>query len=179
MLSQLWRCSWSSADRRCSNYIWVINNSIAYKGVTYTRGFTVVVFQNIFISAPEALHIVMLIYTQYLEIFWLSGKLVFKCSSFTLNPSDAYHTLVITYYQLCKMQLTRMASMVTCSSFTIDTCDLPIFFHKDHLNSTCFSVNIKLFRHAMSIVYGIFQTKFCPQILSTCHEKCSTQYFID
>ena len=25
-----WRCSWSSADRRCSNYIWVINNFIAY-----------------------------------------------------------------------------------------------------------------------------------------------------
>ena len=25
-----WRCSWSSADRRCSNYIWVINNLIAY-----------------------------------------------------------------------------------------------------------------------------------------------------
>ena len=27
-----WRCSWSSADRRCSNYIWVINNLIAYRG---------------------------------------------------------------------------------------------------------------------------------------------------
>ena len=26
MLSQEWRCSWSSADRRCSNYTWVINN---------------------------------------------------------------------------------------------------------------------------------------------------------
>ena len=25
-----WRCCWSSADRRCSNYIWVINNLIAY-----------------------------------------------------------------------------------------------------------------------------------------------------
>ena len=25
-LSWEWRCSWSSADRRCSNYIWVINN---------------------------------------------------------------------------------------------------------------------------------------------------------
>ena len=25
-----WRCSWSSADRRCSNYIWVINNFIFY-----------------------------------------------------------------------------------------------------------------------------------------------------
>ena len=25
VLSREWRCSWSSADRRCSNYIWVIN----------------------------------------------------------------------------------------------------------------------------------------------------------
>ena len=25
-----WRCSWSSAHRWCSNYIWVINNYIAY-----------------------------------------------------------------------------------------------------------------------------------------------------
>ena len=29
-LSREWRCSWSSADRRCSNYIWVINKFIAY-----------------------------------------------------------------------------------------------------------------------------------------------------
>ena len=42
MLSWEWRCSWSSTDRRCSNYIWVINNFIAYKGATYIRGFTVV-----------------------------------------------------------------------------------------------------------------------------------------
>ena len=41
VLSWEWRCSWSSADRRCSNYIWVINNFIAYKGGTYIRGFTV------------------------------------------------------------------------------------------------------------------------------------------
>ena len=27
--SREWRCSWSSADRRCSNYIWVIDNFIA------------------------------------------------------------------------------------------------------------------------------------------------------
>ena len=32
VLSWEWRCSWSSADRLCSNYIWVINNLIAYKG---------------------------------------------------------------------------------------------------------------------------------------------------
>ena len=42
VLSWKWRCSWSSADRRCSNYIWVINNFIAYWGATYIRGFTVV-----------------------------------------------------------------------------------------------------------------------------------------
>ena len=41
LLSQVWRCSWSSAGRRCSNYIWVINSFIAYWGETYIRGFTV------------------------------------------------------------------------------------------------------------------------------------------
>ena len=41
MSSQEWRCSWSSADRRCSNYIWVNDNFIAYWGSTYIRDFTV------------------------------------------------------------------------------------------------------------------------------------------
>ena len=36
-----WRCSWSSADRRCSNYIWVIKNFIAYSSTAYTRDLTV------------------------------------------------------------------------------------------------------------------------------------------
>ena len=35
------RCIGSSADRRCSNYIWVIDNFIAYQGATYIRGSTV------------------------------------------------------------------------------------------------------------------------------------------
>ena len=30
VLSRGWSCSWSRADRRCSNYIWVINNFVAY-----------------------------------------------------------------------------------------------------------------------------------------------------
>ena len=41
MSSREWRCSWSSADRRCSNYIWVIDNFIAYLCASYIRGFTV------------------------------------------------------------------------------------------------------------------------------------------
>ena len=46
MLSREWRCSWSSADRRCSNYIWVTDNFIAYQGAAYVRGFTVGLFRN-------------------------------------------------------------------------------------------------------------------------------------
>ena len=30
VLSWKWRCSWSSAEKRCSNYIWVIDNFIAH-----------------------------------------------------------------------------------------------------------------------------------------------------
>ena len=37
-----WRCSWSSADRRCSNYIWGINKFIAYWSATYIRCLKVV-----------------------------------------------------------------------------------------------------------------------------------------
>ena len=43
VLSGEWRCSWSSADRRCSNYIWLINNLIVYKGAAYIRDLTVIV----------------------------------------------------------------------------------------------------------------------------------------
>ena len=42
-VSREWGCSWSSADRRCSNYIWVIDNFIANWGASYIRGFTVVI----------------------------------------------------------------------------------------------------------------------------------------
>ena len=41
VLSREWRCSWSSADRRCSNYSWVINSLIAYQGASYIRDLTV------------------------------------------------------------------------------------------------------------------------------------------
>ena len=41
VFSREWRCSWSSADRLCSSYIWVINNFIAYQGAPYMRDLTV------------------------------------------------------------------------------------------------------------------------------------------
>ena len=48
VFSREWRCSWSSADRRCSNYIWVINNYVVCKGASHIRDLTVCVFD------PEA-----------------------------------------------------------------------------------------------------------------------------
>ena len=41
VLSREWRYSWSSADRRCSNYIWVIDNFIAYQGASLSKSFCV------------------------------------------------------------------------------------------------------------------------------------------
>ena len=43
MLHREWRCSWSSADRRCSNCIWVINYFIAYLCASYIRGYMLTV----------------------------------------------------------------------------------------------------------------------------------------
>ena len=47
VLSWEWRCIWSSADRRCSNYIWVINNLIAYQSASVIRDLMVVVFKPV------------------------------------------------------------------------------------------------------------------------------------
>ena len=41
VLNRSWRRSWSSADRRCSNYIWMIDKFIAYLGLSYIRDLTV------------------------------------------------------------------------------------------------------------------------------------------
>ena len=41
VLSREWKCSWSSVDRRCSNFIWVISKFIAYYAASYIRGLMV------------------------------------------------------------------------------------------------------------------------------------------
>ena len=41
VLNREWRCSWSSANRQCSNYIWVVNNFIACQDTPYIRDLTV------------------------------------------------------------------------------------------------------------------------------------------
>ena len=53
VLGREWRCSWSSADRRCSNYIWVINNYIAYWGASYIWGLTVLFFSTLDVTLDD------------------------------------------------------------------------------------------------------------------------------
>ena len=65
VLSWEWRCSWSSADRRCSNYIWVINNLIAYEGVTYIRDFMVI--ENILMLLLQ------------ISIYWCITEHIWSC----------------------------------------------------------------------------------------------------
>ena len=46
VLSWEWRCSWSSADRRCSIYSWVTNNLMAHVGASNIKYFMVAVYLN-------------------------------------------------------------------------------------------------------------------------------------
>ena len=57
MLSREWRYSWSRVDRRCTNYIWVINNFIAYYDANYIRCLTVlnphiIPFETFYLMRP-------------------------------------------------------------------------------------------------------------------------------
>ena len=48
MLNGEWRCSWSSADRRCSDYIWMINNLIFNQIGSYIRDLMVITTSCLF-----------------------------------------------------------------------------------------------------------------------------------
>ena len=91
VLSREWRCSWSSADRRCSNYIWVIGKIIAYQGVSYIRGLTVIILillaRNTPGTAPERLtnipleEMVAISQTTFLSAFsWMKSFILIQIS---------------------------------------------------------------------------------------------------
>ena len=72
VLSREWRCSWSIADRRCSNYIWVINNFIVYLVSSYFRGLTVM---------SCWLHGIKSIPKPMLTFHWLHSQTTFEWNS--------------------------------------------------------------------------------------------------
>ena len=51
VLSQEWRCNWSSTDRQCSNYIGMISNYIGYHSPLYIRGLTVITVYELFLRS--------------------------------------------------------------------------------------------------------------------------------
>ena len=67
VLSREWRCSWSSADRRCFNYIWVIDNFIAYWGATYIRDLTVNQQINTHNHLPRQLSIIWIYFVEDMQ----------------------------------------------------------------------------------------------------------------
>ena len=56
VISWEWRCSCSSTDRRCSKYIWVINNFTAYCGATYIRDLTVMFVLILFLCEQSTIN---------------------------------------------------------------------------------------------------------------------------
>ena len=81
VLSWEWRCSWSSVDRRCSNYIWLINNFSSYKGVNtffylevlryYFSSSMILLCHRVFILSTLYCHIPKTVFTRsYQSIFW-------------------------------------------------------------------------------------------------------------
>ena len=73
VFSREWRCSCSSADRRCCDYIWVINNFIAYQSAPYIRGLTIFgIWHTIRIWTSEAYHLVVkMTNTRFSCIFYI------------------------------------------------------------------------------------------------------------
>ena len=73
VLSREWRCSWSSADRRCSNYIWVINNLIAYSGAAHIRDLTVLTIDKPYPTCEGEIWVVYCVFKVWSEcVFYLS-----------------------------------------------------------------------------------------------------------
>ena len=109
VLSWEWRCSWSSADRRCSNYIWVINNFIAYQGATYIRGFTV-------ICAEEH---VWYFNKSNTILFYHKQKIVaFLKNVLSLNRSNSIHSIYRPFQVCHAVSMTVFRRKLPCHNRT-------------------------------------------------------------
>ena len=121
-----WRCSWSSTDRRCSNYIWVIDNFIAYKGASYIRDLTVLlldVFRKHFWLGRDVFYVgycsIILVYSSngwwHLFVYWSRWGFVGLAA---LNPCGTSKWLPLFWCsvrtQLDSCMLTRFVDTCIC-----------------------------------------------------------------
>ena len=91
VLSWEWRCSWSSADRRCSNYIWVINNLIACKCASYIRDLTVSLLGPTMYMQyiPKNMHMVCYLFS----LLWFGTDQFFPYSSGSIHRHWGNHMI--------------------------------------------------------------------------------------
>ena len=101
VLNWEWRCSWSSADRRCSNYIWVINNIIAYKDASYIRDLTVI--------------------SIYITILWLHWYVMETIMGGVLSP--VYILSDLGHHKDCIFLVSNGAKPLTGTLMTV-TCEV-------------------------------------------------------
>ena len=130
LLSREWRCSWSSVDRRCSNYIWVIDNFIAYYGASYIRGFTVT-FINFIWTNPNFVNSLWLSDTIMVTEIWVnigSGNGLLPDGTKPLNEpmlTDHQWSLVTIYIRAISQKMpqpsiTKICLKITCLKFHLN-----------------------------------------------------------
>ena len=105
VLSWEWRCSWCSADRRCSNYIWVINNLIAHKGVTYIRDLKVLAVVHFELFIGKSFRYSMAVKLKfYLTYFSCLSQYCFNCQ-LNLPQGTNFSDIKNTLFSFDKMHL--------------------------------------------------------------------------
>ena len=115
MLSRGWRCSWSSANRWCSNYIWVINNSVAFQGSLisevwrYTRG-----KKHLYTGKDmtEKMHMRMTVWHNMCMSLseYITLKIVIKCPKYLQHTSHK-HTADQDYFN-CLSFATALSPLI-------------------------------------------------------------------
>ena len=123
VISQEWRYSWSSADRGCSNYIWVIKIVLPTE-VSYIRGLTVVLFATI-------VFIFLGLKSEYSQITKLNNITidVFADSLPSLTNTNTLYCVLNGQYiswQLITKQVILM--LLTCMVWTLE---VPWYFERD------------------------------------------------
>ena len=150
MWSREWRCSWSSADKRCSNYIWVIDNFIVYWGAAYIRGFTVAP-----IVASLGLRLVILLHPSA----WYSGCLfwAFLHQSHILWCVFDQYPMLVESFSICKRDpMWSVGNIKLCLIFEFCSPSLHSYtyrernayllcFWRDQLETFCVSYKLILF----------------------------------
>ena len=133
VLSWEWRCSWSSADRRCSNYIWEINNlsapqrCVLYERFDGTSLFVSGIHRKSVVSwdkltIMQSFHFLLLAWINGWTSIWIARELWRLCD-FTRGHIGCWCS---TWW--CHQMETFSALLVLCAGTSPFTCEFP---HKD------------------------------------------------